>query len=120
MANDDWYSERRCLDLTPQQADAMFFPGSGGKPTKANEYCSGCSVQRDCLIEAIESGLSGFWAGTTDAARAVMARSFHVKLGSIEDVMPPEPKARRIYRHVIITSVTTTVDYLDTLEGPTL
>lgn len=110
---------RRCASLSPAEADAMFFPNvPGSKPTKAAAFCATCPVQRKCLIESIEQGLKGFWAGTTDDARAVMAKQFHRRLGSVQDVMPAEPKPRRVYRLVIIEPVVSTFDRLADLTNP--
>lgn len=96
----------------------MFFPGSGGKPKKANLFCSSCPIKTQCLAEAIKFGLKGFWAGTTDAERDFMARLKKIKVVDIQEFMPPEPKPRRVFRAVTLAPPVSTLDHLDTLVSP--
>lgn len=104
-----------CRSLSPQEADKIFFPSSGGKSTQAKKICDACPVEAMCLRQAIEKGLQGFWAGTTDRERAVMAQHWHIK---VEPVVIPEPSIkRRVYRRVS-TAVSDTLSYLDTLKSP--
>lgn len=72
----------------------------------------------ECLRAAIEEDLDGFYAGTTKADRRVMANRFHIKPKPLAEVMPEEPKKRRVFRK-IVTEVQDTLTYLDGLEPPT-
>lgn len=106
-----------CNTLTPQEADRIFFPGSGGKSSQAKKICDACPVNAMCLVQAIENGLKGFWAGTTDKDRLVMAELYHMQVVPIESLVPEPPKKRRVFKKV--TNVTfDTVGYLDTLVSP--
>lgn len=67
-----WSNQAACKKLSMQESDKIFFVGKGGKRTKAEKVCSGCPVQRRCLLEAITYDLEGFWAGTTQKERRQM------------------------------------------------
>ena len=109
---------RKCAALTATEADAIFFPGSGGKVNKARQFCNDCPVKALCLNEALDFKLVGFWAGTTDDERSGMMRFRQgVSLG-LEIFMPPEPpRRRRVYRKVDKTPVLHAA-YLDEIEPP--
>ena len=113
----------RCRSMTPQECDVVFFPGSGGKPTKANAWCSQCPLLRACLFEAIELKLDGFFAGTTPDERKIMAEKFHTPVKSINEIvesnLPKSLGKRRVYRK-IQPSNPDTLDFLNTLAGPVL
>lgn len=105
-----------CGKLTPAQADKIFFPGSGGKPTQAKKLCDQCPFEKQCLINAIEKGLSGFWAGTTEKERSVMARKWHITVVPVSvdlDQLRPSKVVRRLSNAVVDT-----LSYLDSLTGP--
>lgn len=64
-----------------------------------------------CLIEAIENNLNGFWAGTTDDERREMGRLRSILM---RDLSIPEPdRKRRVYRKFQIYD---NYAYLDELE----
>lgn len=97
MRPEPWEDQSRCKQLTPEQADALFFPSHGGKPNKANTFCGGCPVESLCIERAVQNNLDGFWAGTTREQRTAM-RTFTV--ASVAFALPPEPPARRVLRKV--------------------
>lgn len=70
----------------------MFFPGSGGRPTKAKEFCTDCPFKAECLEEAALNGLLGFWAGYTDAERSIWAK--HHRL--LVQISEPDYGSRKI------------------------
>jgi hypothetical protein len=116
----------KCNELTPQEADALFFPGSGGKPTKAESFCSGCPVLADCLNDAIKYRLEGFIAGTTLEDRCRMAMHYRtIVVTPLTELMErhlPERakrKVRTVYRK-FGPPIPDTLDYLDSLDGPYL
>ena len=78
MEPSPWSENAKCRGLSSALSDDIFWPGSGGKPTKAKEYCNDCPVISLCLREAMEKGLTGFWAGTTDRERMLMAETFGI------------------------------------------
>lgn len=108
--------EKACSKLTPKEADRIFFPSSGGKPTEAKKLCASCPVQAMCLAQAIEKGLSGFWAGTTDKERVVMADKWHINIQPDVIDLPVKAKVNgKLFRN---RQVVDTVSYLDSLQGP--
>ena len=111
-------AQRKCAGLDSKQADAIFFPGSGGKVNKSRQFCSDCPVKDLCLNEALDFGLEGFWAGTTDKEREGMRRfRTSVRNLGLELFLPPEiPKKRRVYRKVVRTAVVIHAAYLDELN----
>lgn len=100
MRQEPWEVMSKCSALSPQQADVLFFPTAGGKPNRANAYCSTCPVMSLCIERAVQSNLEGFWAGTTKDERMSM-RPFASPL--VQFAMPPEPKVtRRVYRKIVV------------------
>lgn len=119
LAEEAWWLEASCRAMSPKEADQVFFPSSGGKPTKAKQICEQCPVVGMCLKRAIESNLSGFLAGTTESERKVMSAYFCVKpvQAEIQELLPEVGK-RRVYRK-IIKNDEDTLSYLDGLSEPT-
>jgi WhiB family transcriptional regulator, redox-sensing transcriptional regulator len=124
-----WEEQRKCKDLTPEQADDILFPGkdgvrgSRGAPSKANRLCYGCPVKRECLIFAIENGLDGNWAATTKKERKEMATVMHLFIRPVEAVMPDEPKlvddnGRRISRYRIVKKTVSDYIWMDSAVSP--
>lgn len=111
-----WRNKRKCRNLTPQEADKIFFPKPGGKSKAAKEFCSDCPVINKCLDEAITLGLIGMWAGTTDGERRRMVEF----IGSIDVVMPPEPTAQTRRPKRIPADPNPLRDPLYGVEGPSL
>lgn len=106
--------ETRCAkELTPHEADALFFPPAGGKPHKAKAFCKSCPFIDKCLIDAIEKKLVGYFAGTTDddRRRMVFVHDMKIKVTGLD--MPPEPDrvVRKVYRKVF--TATDPRDWLD-------
>lgn len=94
-----WEELALCRNLTPEQADAIFFPSGGGKSNKAQKFCESCPVLKECLQNALEKGAVGFWAGTTEPERRRMIEFLQLipsQLDTIPDVVPVRPKYRKI------------------------
>jgi len=112
---------KRCAALSPQQADALFFPGPGGKVNKARNFCDECPVKAKCLLEAIDNDLDGFFAGTTKDERKDMAKfraGVVLELTVVIDsLLPDRTRRRRRYRTVNI--LPDSYAYLDEIE-PTI
>lgn len=111
-----------CQSLTPEEADDVFFPGAGGKPTKAKVLCASCPNEQKCLEYAIRYKLDGFYAGTTRKERDIMAEQFGIPQMPISDMLSkllPEAGKRRRYRHVM-PPPPDTIEQLEDLEGPEL
>ncbi len=111
-------SQAACARLPLPVVDSIFFPGHGGKPGKAMKLCSGCPIKSECLIEAIELDLEGFFAGTTKNERRLIAKHHRMKTTPLTLQLPPEPqRKRRVYRKIIENNEDT-VTYLESLESP--
>lgn len=99
--------------LTTEEADGLFFPGPGSKVNKARTFCSNCPVQDTCLVDAIETGASGFISGTTEDERKVMRELRGMALRGLG--LPEEPSGkRRIFRKVFTS--TDPHQWLDEIE----
>lgn len=117
---EEWRLRASCRNLSAKETDRIFFPGSGGKPTKAKLFCEGCPTKGDCLKDAITNKLSGFFAGTTESERSIMAEQFGLDqrpIGELVKKLTPTAGKRRRYRHVI-KSEGYTLEYLDELPDP--
>lgn len=123
MENQEWRLNARCNSLTPEQADKLFFPSSGGKPTKAEIFCGRCPVRSICLREAIEKELEGFMCGTTENQRKVMAKEFHIKVNPLMNqyhaALPQraKEKVKPVYRKWSPPQPDT-LEYLNSLNPP--
>lgn len=108
---------KRCLSLTLEQSDALFFPGVGSKVSKARIFCGDCPLQNLCLKDAIKFDLEGFYAGTTKDERRAMKgfiSDLTVSPIDVDEFLPQKSK-----RRVALRKVTPTPDpyyYLDELE----
>lgn len=66
----DWQVDAACKDLTPQQADKLFYPVGGGVAvTKATlKLCGGCPVKQQCLDYGRDNHEQfGVWGGMAAA-----------------------------------------------------
>lgn len=124
-----WEEQRKCNNLTAQQADEILFPGNGkvgsrGAPKKAERLCAGCPVRSLCLPHAIINDLDGNWAATSKKERRKMAKVMHILVRPIEETLPPEPKrttkdGKRISKYLIVkTEVPIHGDWLDSAVSP--
>jgi WhiB family redox-sensing transcriptional regulator len=68
---DRWLDRAACRDL---DADEFFDDGADLGTEAAHEACRRCSVRSECLADALETGDTGFRAGTTPAERRSMRR----------------------------------------------
>lgn len=112
---------RKCVSLTFQQVDALFFPGRGGKVNKARAFCGTCPVRDICLKKAISLNLEGFFAGTTKEERDGM-RDFLgdlvVEVIIIDDYIPEpvNPTVTSTGRRVKRRPPELPYQYLDDIE----
>lgn len=66
-----WHRHAACRGVD----QAVFFPSRGESSAAARELCAGCAVADPCLEVALaDSGLVGWWGGTSDAERKRMRR----------------------------------------------
>jgi hypothetical protein len=114
-AAEDWHLQMKCAELSPEQADKIFFVKSGGKSKTAKLYCQTCPVVAECLTEKLKLGGPGFWAGTTEDERRDMCSFLNTIPVQVEDFIP-ERKRPRLSR---IVKAEPRIDYLADLDGPT-
>lgn len=72
IADTSWHPHGACHGMTPEDADATFFPLPRDHDAieEAKELCSMCPVRHDCLNYALENRLKdGIWGGLTEAER---------------------------------------------------
>ena len=69
MDKQAWRSDALCANLTPEQADELFFFGPGKSSRRAKLFCASCPVRQECGDFAILYNEQGTWAGMTDAER---------------------------------------------------
>ena len=101
MDEHGWRLNSKCAkELSPEQSDALFFPGTGGKPHKAEKFCSTCPFKGQCLQDAIQFKLKGFFAGTTEEQRRAMAFMHNMRARELEMPPEPDPTERKIYLKV--------------------
>lgn len=114
-----WQELALCTSLSPEEADAIFFPKPGGKSKQADKFCLACPVRDKCLEQALVLGPSaiGFWAGTTEPERRRMA-GFLRMLPSEFDI--PEPTARSRRLRSIPAGDNILNDPLFGVEGPSM
>ncbi|MFJ8923911.1 WhiB family transcriptional regulator [Streptomyces sp. NPDC102415] len=60
--NDAWREDALCRQTDP----ALFHPEPGGTTTPAKRTCMACTVRRECLDYAIDTGQHwGIWGGVS-------------------------------------------------------
>lgn len=67
-----WRRSAACRNLSAEDADRIFFIGTGKSARLAREFCNHCPVQRQCLDYALYYHETGIWGGTTDSERKVL------------------------------------------------
>lgn len=120
-SSNQWSNGARCASLTPSESDALFFPGSGGKSTKAQTFCSQCPVKSLCLQQAIELRLEGFYAGTTFDERNNMAAMFGITQKPLVDIVKsllPVGPGIKIRKRTTTRYYSDTYSFLNDLIGP--
>ena len=70
-----WTDSAACKDLTPKEADQLFFPARGHSATKGQVLCSSCPVSKECLEMALTAGVEfGIWGGVSPSERRALVR----------------------------------------------
>lgn len=74
MQNTNSFNDAACKDLNPN----IFFPTRYTKNTLAyaSAICDQCSLQVECLFEAVTTSSVGIWAKTTDFQRSDLINTF--------------------------------------------
>ena len=119
LTHEAWWLESKCSTLPYEEADRIFFPKQGGKVNKARKFCNeGCPVVKECLMGAIEGKLEGFFAGTTEKERKVMAADFAIEVTPVSETIRkllPQAGKKRIFRKIVETPEDT-LAYLDKID----
>lgn len=73
----EWWQSAACVDEDPE----LFFPVGAAGPAaqaqqaQAKEVCHRCPVIHECLVYALETGVThGVWGGTDEEERRVLRR----------------------------------------------
>lgn len=67
--NENWAGQAACRG----KSDALFVKGA--EQTRAKQVCGGCSVQAECLVEALDNRIEwGVWGGMTERERRALLR----------------------------------------------
>ncbi len=80
MTRYDWTDQSACLNITKEQRDRYFFPGTSGRPAPERTYdyarqtwCDNCPVKAECLQFAVDNHEKhGLWGGYSPAQRRSM------------------------------------------------
>lgn len=70
------YEKAACTTANPE----LFFPEGtkeqqGVATYKAKHICSGCTIAKQCLAEALANDEEGIWGGTTTNERKAMKKT---------------------------------------------
>lgn len=106
----------KCDDLSPVEADKLFFPGPGGKVNKARKFCDSCPIVGICLQNAIDYELEGFWAGTTEDERRSMKKTVGSFTVHLDDFLPPKPNRTIVKKPRLLKTEYDPYGYLDKIE----
>lgn len=74
----EWQDEGLCAEVDPE----IFYQELGGTSAAAKSVCAGCSVRRQCLLDALrrpgehETGGYGVWGGTSPQDRKDLLARF--------------------------------------------
>lgn len=113
--------QRKCAALSYQESDALFFPGPGGKVNKARNFCSDCPFNAQCLLDAIDGDLDGFYAGSTKDERNEMKKFRNGVMMEltvfIDSLLPKKPEpGRRIKKREVLPSPHAWLDEVEPTE----
>lgn len=110
----------KCRELTPEEADALFWPPIGGKSKSAKQYCSTCPIQRICLQESIDGKYVGYWSGSTDDERLTWKKANKGYSDFLESLMPeePDPDVRVVFRALYTAEAQPHYDWMDEVDAP--
>jgi hypothetical protein len=73
---DTWRADAACIG-TPIR---WWYPANDEMPYEAVARCQTCPVQSDCLEHALRYEKHGYWAGTSERARARLRRTVGIRL----------------------------------------
>ncbi|MEU6312249.1 WhiB family transcriptional regulator [Streptomyces sp. NPDC047014] len=79
IADISWHARGKCHDLTPTEADRLFFsaPRAHTPIAEAKTLCGACPVRQDCFTHALDNDIRwGMWGGLTEAER----KPWHAKV----------------------------------------
>ncbi|MFF3556216.1 WhiB family transcriptional regulator [Streptomyces tsukubensis] len=83
IADHSWHARSACRDLSPAEADKLFFPLPRDHKAiaQAKSICGGCPVRKACFNSALEQGSKeGVWGGTTEKERRPWQAKLHARL----------------------------------------
>lgn len=78
VTEETWAVRAACASPSSDDRDAMFVQGAAQRDARV--LCFACPVRLDCLLEALEEGMThGVWGGLTERERRAMRRDASVR-----------------------------------------
>lgn len=78
VTEETWTVRAACAAPSSDDRDAMFVQGAAQRDARV--VCFACPVRLDCLLEALEEGMThGVWGGLTERERRAMRRDADVR-----------------------------------------
>lgn len=78
VTEETWAVRAACAEPSSDDRDAMFVQGAAQRDARV--VCFACPVRLDCLLEALEEGMThGVWGGLTERERRAMRRDADVR-----------------------------------------
>jgi len=72
----EWARAAACRNLTPEEADALFFPERGHSTVAGRALCGRCPVTLQCLDMALSTAVEfGIFGGTSLQERRCLTRA---------------------------------------------
>lgn len=82
-----WMTRAKCLNMTPDKSDELFFFESGGKSKAAKKFCDDCDVKLNCLKFALKyKERGGIWGGLTETERDELPESICTAILDSDDI----------------------------------
>lgn len=74
-----------CAETDPE----LFFPEKGGSTREAKAVCRRCSLQTECLEQALTTGERfGIWGGKSERERRKLADTRGISVNAFDDICP--------------------------------
>jgi WhiB family transcriptional regulator, redox-sensing transcriptional regulator len=83
IADHSWHARSACRNLTPAEADRLFFPlpRAHKAVAEAKSLCGGCPVRKACFNSALDHGTKeGVWGGLTEKERRAWQKKISHRL----------------------------------------
>jgi hypothetical protein len=121
-----WRDRAKCKDLTPEEADKLFFPSTGGRHSRRKVFCNGCPVKLQCRNAGIAGNEEfGLWGGETAESLRSLPEEYRRKVSEAhlqeEQYLPylaSLPPRSQLSRAQGVGWQDESVDPLDEIQNP--